>query len=106
MPSWCEIYGHTRSITSNDVSIFGERKKSFASMKRFFVIALLAGVAFSSVSCRKDGTRCRCVFKSPTAGRQEFIVEEEALLKIAKSCAGYEKYLEMDSDVDFKCYND
>ena len=75
-------------------------------MKRFFVIALLAGVAFSSVSCRKDGTRCRCAFKSPTAGRQEFIVEEETLLKIAKSCAGYEKYLEMGSDLDYKCYND
>jgi hypothetical protein len=46
------------------------------------------------------------VFKSPTAGRQEFIVEEDSLLKIAKSCAGYEKYLEMDSSLDYKCYND
>ncbi len=103
------VYIHTqvKKINHNPRTLESSgEEKSFVSMKRFFVIALLAGVALSSVSCRKDGTRCRCVFKSPTAGRQEFIIEEDALLKIAKSCAGYEKYLEMDSSLDYKCYND
>ncbi|MBP3425985.1 MAG: hypothetical protein J6K81_04630 [Rikenellaceae bacterium] len=75
-------------------------------MKRLFTLTLLAGVALTASSCRKDGTRCRCTFKSPTAGRQEFIIESEELLKVAKSCAGYEKFLEQDSALDYKCYND
>ena len=75
-------------------------------MKRFFTIALLAGVAIGFGSCQKDGTRCSCTFKSPTAGRQDFIVESDEVLKVAKTCAGYEKFLEQGSDLDYKCYND
>ena len=78
------------------------------SMKNIFKALIIITVASLGVSCAKDGTRCRCKFKSPVAGRQEFIVEDEEVLKVAKSCAGYESYLndDLNSDLQYKCYND
>ena len=76
-------------------------------MKNVFRVFMLAVVATLSLSCSKNGTECRCVYKSPIAGRQEFEVDEESVLKVAKSCAGYESFLnETATDFTFKCYND
>ncbi len=76
-------------------------------MKKIFKTLIIIAIASLGVSCAKNGTSCVCKFKSPTAGRQEFEVDEEYVLKVAKSCAGYESFLnETATDFKYKCYND
>ncbi|MBQ8863680.1 MAG: hypothetical protein IJ014_02980 [Rikenellaceae bacterium] len=75
-------------------------------MKRLFAFALLVTLTLGASSCRKDGTRCRCIYKSHTAGRTEFVVEEEQVLNVAKNCAGYENWLRQENSDEFRCYND
>ena len=77
-------------------------------MKQLFRFAMLALVATAAISCSKNGTRCRCRYKSPIQGKQEFIVDEEEVMKVARSCAGYESFLneEIVSDFKYKCFND
>ena len=77
-------------------------------MNNSLKLMLVVAVAATTLSCAKDGTRCRCKYKSPVSGRQEFIVEDEEVLKVARSCAGYESYLndDLNSDFKYKCYND
>lgn len=77
-------------------------------MKKVFKTLIIIAIASLGVSCAKNGTSCRCTFKSEVAGRQEFEVDEEYVLKVAKSCAGYESYLndDLNSGIKYKCYND
>ena len=77
-------------------------------MKKVFKTLIVIAIASLGVSCAKNGTSCRCTFKSEVAGRQEFTVDEETVLKVAKSCAGYESYLndDLNSGFKYKCYND
>ncbi len=77
-------------------------------MKKVFKALIIIAIASLGVSCAKNGTSCRCTFKSEVAGRQEFEVDEEYVLKVAKSCAGYESYLndDLNSGIKYKCYND
>lgn len=77
-------------------------------MKSIFKTLIVIAIAALGISCSKNGTTCRCSYKSPIAGRQEFTVDEEDVLKVAKSCAGYESFLndDLDGDIKYKCYND
>jgi hypothetical protein len=76
-------------------------------MKKICKLLIVIAIASLGVSCAKDGTSCRCTFKSEVAGRQEFEVDEETVLKVAKSCAGYESFLndDLNSGIKYKCYN-